>query len=182
MTDLDFFWDPVCPWAWIASRWVIEVCKQQPLDVDWKFISLRIVNEEREYATEFPEGYERIHTMGLELLRVAAAVREHAGREAVLPLYTAYGTIIHDQRARQTFDDPAATRPVLKALGHPEDLADAAYGTDFDKTIRAETADALARCGGFIGTPVLSFAPPEGPSLFGPVFSRVMKGEEALRA
>ena len=82
MADLEFFWDPVCPWAWLTSRWVVNVTEERPMDVDWRFIALRIVNKDRDYETEFRPGYERGHTRGLELLRVAAAVRADLGREA----------------------------------------------------------------------------------------------------
>lgn len=180
MADVEFFWDPVCPWAWITSRWVLEVTAQRPLDVDWKFISLRFVNKDRDYATEFPEGYVRTHTQGLRLLRAAAAVRESAGNGAMLDLYTACGEIIHDARDRDALYDTPAIAAVLGELGHKRSLADAADGTDFDDVIMAETTEALERCGGFIGTPVISFAPPDGPSFFGPVLSRVPKGVEAL--
>jgi hypothetical protein len=180
MADVEFFWDPVCPWAWITSRWMLEVAAQRPLEVDWKFISLRFVNKDRDYATEFPEGYLRTHTQGLRLLRVAAAVRESVGRDAVLDLYTAYGEIIHDARNRDALYDTPAIADVLGRLGHKRSLAEAADGTDHDEVILRETNEALNRCGGFVGTPVISFAPPDGPSFFGPVFSRVPQGEEAL--
>lgn len=181
MADVEFFWDPVCPWAWITSRWVLNVMEQRPMAVDWKFISLRIINEGRDYETEFPPHYKEIHTRGLELLRVAAAVRAQAGPEAVLSLYSAYGTIIHDEHTPEVFSEPSGVADVLAKLGHPVDLASAAHSTEFDDLIRAETSEALGRCGGFIGTPVVSFAPPDGPSFFGPVISRIPKGDEALQ-
>ncbi|MGH9021610.1 MAG: hypothetical protein ACRDV9_00665 [Acidimicrobiia bacterium] len=181
MADLEFFWDPVCPWAWITSRWIVEVSAQQPMTVDWKFIALRIVNEKRNYEAEFPPGYERTHQRGMNLLRVAAAVRQEVGPQAVLPLYSAYGATIHDQGNPTSLDDPQTLRKLLGELGLPEDLADATQITDHDEAIRSETGEALERCGGFIGTPVLTFSPPEGPSLFGPVIARVPKGEEALQ-
>jgi hypothetical protein len=180
MADVEFFWDPVCPWAWITSRWMLEVAAQRPLEVDWKFISLRFVNKDRDYATEFPEGYVRNHTQGLRLLRVAAAVRASAGRDAVLDLYTAYGEIIHDARNRDAMYEIPDIADVLGRLGHKRSLAEMADSTDHDEVILAETNEALDRCGGFVGTPVISFAPPDGPSFFGPVLSRVPKGAEAL--
>jgi hypothetical protein len=180
MTSVEFFWDPVCPWAWITSRWIVEVAAERSLEVDWKFISLRFVNKDRDYAATFPEGYERIHTQGLRLLRVASAVRAEAGRGAIFDLYTAYGEIIHDARSRDTLYDTSAIAEVLSRLGHKRSLADAADSTDHDGVIMVETNEALERCGGFIGTPVLTFAPPDGPSFFGPVVARVPKGEEAL--
>ena len=75
MADLDFYFDPVCPFAWMTSKWVRLVADRRSYQVEWRFISLRLVNAEADYATEFPAGYERSHTAGLELLRVAAAVR-----------------------------------------------------------------------------------------------------------
>ena len=70
--DIEFFWDPVCPWAWITSRWVTEVAKQRDLSVDWRFISLRLLNKAKNYETDFPDGYIAGHGSGLKLLRVAA--------------------------------------------------------------------------------------------------------------
>jgi 2-hydroxychromene-2-carboxylate isomerase len=180
MADLDFFWDPVCPWAWITSRWVVNVCDERPMDVDWRFISLRIVNKDRDYATEFRPGYERGHTRGLELLRVAAAVRGELGREAVLPLYTVLGRIIHLEQAATAFDDPSGIERVLDELGYPAALGEAATSTEHDDLIVTETQEALDRCGGNIGTPVLTFGPPDGPSFFGPVINVAPKGKEAL--
>src|SRR5215467_12823151 len=90
MADLEFFWDPVCPWAWITSRWVVNVLHERPMDVEWRFISLRMVNHDKDYEKDFRPGYERGHLRGLELLRVAAAVREELGRDAVLPLYSVF--------------------------------------------------------------------------------------------
>jgi 2-hydroxychromene-2-carboxylate isomerase len=180
MADLEFFWDPVCPWAWITSRWVVNVQAEQPMDVDWRFISLRMVNAAKDYAKDFPEGYERGHTRGLELLRVAAAARDELGRDAVLPLYTAFGRTIHNERNPTAFDDPGGVARILDALGYPASLGAAATSTDHDDLIRSDTDEALERCGGNIGTPVLSFSPPVGPSFFGPVINVAPKGQDAV--
>ena len=180
MADLEFFWDPGCPWAWITSRWVVNVQARKPLSVDWRFIALRFVNAHRNYETDLPTGYERRHNRGLSLLRVAAAVRQGVGSDAVGPLYTAFGRRIHVERAAESLEEPQGIAAVLDALGHPPALAAAARSTEHDELIRAETDEALDRCGGNIGTPVLSFAPPDGPSFFGPVLSRAPKGHEAL--
>lgn len=180
MADLDFFWDPVCPWAWLTSRWVVNVTEERPMEVDWRFISLRMVNKDRDYEKDFRPGYERGHTRGLELLRVAAAVRDALGSEAVLPLYTAFGTVIHHERDRERFDDPAGVRGVLEGLGYPVALGEAALSTDHDELIAFETQEALDRCGGNIGTPVLTFGPPDGPSFFGPVINKAPKGQDAV--
>jgi 2-hydroxychromene-2-carboxylate isomerase len=180
MADLEFFWDPVCPWAWITSRWVVNVQAEQPMDVDWRFISLRMVNAAKDYAKDFPEGYERGHTRGLELLRVAAAARDDLGRDAVLPLYTAFGRTIHNERNPTAFDDPSGVARILDELGYPASLGAAATSTEHDTLIRSDTDEALERCGGNIGTPVLSFSPPEGPSFFGPVINVAPKGRDAV--
>lgn len=150
------------------------------MEVDWRFISLRMVNKDRDYETEFRPGYERGHTRGLELLRVAAAVRHELGNEAVLPLYTVLGRVIHHERAATSFDEPAGMQGVLEELDYPRSLGAAATSTDHDELIASETEQALARCGGNIGTPVLTFHPPDGPSFFGPVINKAPKGQEAV--
>lgn len=180
MTDVEYFWDPACPWSWLTSRWMVNVIAEQPMTVDWRFISLRMVNEDKDYERDLPKGYERTHTRGLELLRVAAAIREELGPDAVLPFYTAVGTRIHVQRDPEAFDDPATVKAVLAELGYPVELAAEATSDGFDHVIRGDTKDALDRCGGNIGTPVISFTPPDGPSFFGPVISRAPKGQEAV--
>jgi 2-hydroxychromene-2-carboxylate isomerase len=180
MADLEFFWDPVCPWAWLTSRWVVNVTEERPMDVDWRFISLRMVNKDRDYETEFRPGYERGHTRGLELLRVAAAVRQELGSGAVLPLYTVLGRVIHHERAAPSFDEPAGIQAVLEELGYPVALGAAATSTEHDEVVAFETQEALDRCGGNIGTPVLSFTPPAGPSFFGPVINKAPKGQAAV--
>jgi len=180
MADLEFFWDPVCPWAWLTSRWVVNVTEERPMDVDWRFISLRIVNQDRDYEKEFRPGYERGHTRGLEMLRVAAAVREELGGDAVLPLYTVLGRMIHHERGAESFDDRAGIQGVLEELGYPVGLGAAATSTEHDELIAFETQEALDRCGGNIGTPVLSFTPPHGPSFFGPVINKAPRGQAAV--
>lgn len=150
------------------------------MDVDWKFIALRIVNKDRDYEKDFRPGYERGHTRGLELLRVAAAVREELGRDAVLPLYSVLGRVIHHEKGAESFDDPAGIERVLEELGYPGALGAAATSTDHDEVIAFETQEALDRCGGNIGTPVLSFTPPDGPSFFGPVINKAPKGQDAV--
>ncbi len=153
---------------------------EKPMEVDWRFFSLRIANEDRDYDTEFPADYMRGHTRGLELLRVAAAARAQLGHDCVLPLYSALGTTIHNKGDAVAFDEPSGVERVLAELDYPLALAGAAASTEYDDVIRAETKEALDRCGGNIGTPVLSFSPPDGPSFFGPVISRAPTGREAV--
>jgi hypothetical protein len=184
MADLEFYFDPVCPFAWMTSKWVREVARQRDYDVEWRFISLRLVNAEVDYATHFPAGYERGHTAGLELLRVAAAVRNDHGGAAVGALYAAYGAEIFDSapgRQADLHQDPKGfVSPILAGLGLPVGLAAAVSDTAFDTEIRAETERALALTGRDVGTPILHFEPPEGTALFGPVISRLPSPDDAV--
>jgi len=180
MADVDFFWDPVCPWAWITSRWVEEVAGQRSLEVDWRFIALRIVNEEKDYEKDFAPGYPNRHQLGLRILRVASAVRDAHGREPVGGFYTAVGNRIHVENDRESLDPVEGIAAVLEGLGLPGSLAKAADDDSYDGPVRADTEEALSRAGKDVGTPIVTFAPPDGPSFFGPVINRIPRGEEAL--
>jgi hypothetical protein len=185
--DLHFYFDPVCPFAWLTSKWVRMVAEQRDYQVDWRFISLRIVNSRIDYAAHFPPDYEDGHTAGLRLLRVAARVRAEHGRDAVGPLYEAIGTRLFDTPRTEdplSASDQGARRvlePLLTHVGLPIELADALDDTGLDAEIRAETEEALALTGRDVGTPILHFAPPEGTALFGPVISRLPSPDDAGR-
>lgn len=180
MADVDFFWDPVCPWAWITSRWVREVQEQKHLDVDWRFISLRIVNEAKGYPEEVRERYEKSHGLGLRLLTIASAVREQHGREVLGDLYTRFGRRIHVERDAPSLREDAGVRAILDDLGLDADLVTQALADERVADVRADTEVALERCGRDVGTPILTFAPPDGPSFFGPVINRIPRGPEAV--
>ena len=184
--DLHFYFDPVCPFAWMTSKWVRMVAAQRDYGVDWRFISLRIVNADVDYATHFPADYEEGHTAGLRLLRVAARARAEHGRDAVGSLYSAIGTRLFDtprddhlsasdQGARHVLE------PLLRDVGLPSDLAEALDDTTLDDVIRAETEEALALTGRDVGTPILHFRPPGGTAFFGPVISRLPSADDAGR-
>ena len=182
--DLHFYFDPVCPFAWMTSKWVRIVAAQRDYSVDWRFISLRILNANVDYAAHFPPEYEAGHTAGLKLLRVAARVRAERGRSAVGPLYEAFGTRIFDTARQEKLAaaDQAARSLVDSALektGLPSDLADALDDAAFDDVIRAETEEALALTGRDVGTPILHFKPPAGTAFFGPVISRLPNPDDA---
>ncbi len=180
MADVEFFWDPVCPWAWITSRWVREVADQRPLDVDWRFISLRMINDAKYADGTLPERSKVAHGMGLRLLRVAAAVRDGQGPERVGDLYTAFGTRIHVDGRREELLDGSGVPAALEEVGLPADLATAADDERWDDAVRADTDTAIERAGKELGTPILTFEPPDGPSFFGPVINRIPRGEEAV--
>ena len=183
MADVDFFWDPVCPFAWITSRWVVEVAGQRELDVRWQPISLRMLNE-ASYDDTTPDWMRMGHALGLALLRVASTVEAGHGNEAVGRLYTGLGTAIHvsgDREALAAAGPGALAEGVLADCGLPQDLAAAVDDESWDDPIRASTETALERAGADLGTPILTFGPPGGPSFFGPVISRVPRGPEAVR-
>lgn len=188
MPDIQFHFDPVCPFAWVTSKWVRRVAELRDLTVDWRFISLRLLNRDRDYDAEFPRGYERGHTAGLRLLRVAAAVRDAHGGDAVGALYAAYGNAMfeceppEDARAHhEARGTPAMVLPILDGLGLPLDLVAALDETSWDDVISEETEAALALTGRDVGTPIVQFRPPDGQAFFGPVISRVPSDEDALR-
>ena len=185
--DLHFYFDPVCPFAWLTSRWVEMVAEQRDYEVDWRFIALRILNKDRDYDKEFPPEYEVGHTAGLRLLRVAAAVREGEGRAAIGPLYSAISSTIFDvstpsttQESRVQWGTPAHVEPILHELGLDARYADALDDERHDVVIGAETEEALDLAGRDVGTPILAFAPPDGPAFFGPVISRLPSPEDAV--
>ena len=180
MADIEFFFDPVCPWAWITSRWVTEVARLRHLEVEWRFTSLRMVNHERDYDADFPPGYVEGHSLGLQLLRVAAAAREEAGNAGVARLYEVLGGRIHIEGRRDELGSSAGVGTALVDAGLPSGRATAANDERHYRVVRTETDLALARAGADVGTPVVTFAPPDGPSFFGPVISRVPRGEEVL--
>ncbi|MYW94360.1 hypothetical protein G3I59_28140 [Amycolatopsis rubida] len=187
MAELNFYFDPVCPFAWMTSKWVRQVARQRSYEVDWRFISLRLLNAHLDYSAHFPPEYDASHTSGLRLLRVAAAVRASHGREAVGPLYEALGeqnfesALVEDTaeaRAAQGTRSAAAT--ALSRAGLPADLADAVDDAQWDAEIQRETDEALSLTGKDVGTPILHFQPPEGVAFFGPVISRLPSDEEAV--
>jgi DSBA-like thioredoxin domain len=182
--DVEFFFDPVCPWAWLTSRWVCEVASQRDLKVDWRFIALRLLNSHKDYAKDFPLGYPEVHGSGLKLLRVCAAIRASGDRDRMAALYTQFGGDIHvrGRRAEMVDHFEAGFPDYLRSLGIEEEFIAAANDPKWDEILQTETDEALSRTGKDVGTPIISFTR-EGKtySFFGPVISRVPKGEEALR-
>jgi hypothetical protein len=184
--DLNFYFDPLCPFAWMTSKWVRLVMEQREYTVDWRFISLRMVNAAIDYDTHFPPGYEAGHTAGLRLLRVAAAARAQLGPEAVGPLYEAIGTRAFDtatnsEGERQDRGGVAFLQPIIDELSMPASLIDALDDDSFDPLLRNETDEALALAGKDVGTPIVHFAPPDGVAFFGPVISRLPSADDAVR-
>ena len=188
MTDADihFYFDPVCPFAWMTSKWVRMVAAQRDYAVDWRFISLRMINSGIDYDSHFPAGYEEGHTSGLRLLRVAARVRAEHGRAAVGPFYEAVSGEIFDSPGAAALSAVARgsrdfVEPLLIRAGLPADLAGALDDTRWDSEIRAEGDEALSLTGRDVGTPIIQFGPLQGTAFFGPVISRLPAPEDAVR-
>lgn len=187
--DLEFFFDPVCPFCWVTSRWVRHVQRLRGIDVRWRFISLRMLNEGH-YADK-PPGYPAAHQRGLELLRVAAAARSEAGPEIMGDVYDAFGGAVWNTEPpaadggepdfEMVLDHSASAGNIerlLDGLGLPARLAEAANDATYDAVIRADTDEGLERVGGDVGTPIMSFAPPDGPAFFGPVISEAPDSDD----
>lgn len=187
--DLHFYFDPVCPFAWMTSKWVRMVAAQRGCTVDWRFISLRQVNAHVDYDAHFPPEYEAGHTAGLRLLRVAAATRASRGQAAVGGLYAALGARIFDSEPLPGGVDEHGVDhrgtssfllPVLADAGLPSSLAHALDDESFDAEIRAETDEALSLTGKDVGTPIIHVDPPDGVAFFGPVISRLPSESDAV--
>ena len=185
MTDLDFFFDPVCPWAWITSRWVAEVQELRDYKVAWKFISLKILYQDKMDYSSMPAGYKDVHAAGTSCLRVAAKARSAAGNDAVAKVYTAFGTSFHNKQERDLFvaDLEGHIAGLLAEAGLPVEWASAVNDESFDWLIADETSLALERTGKDVGTPILTFNPSglKEASFFGPVISTIPRGEEATK-
>jgi 2-hydroxychromene-2-carboxylate isomerase len=184
--DLHFYFDPVCPFAWLTSTWVRQVMAARNYRVEWRLVSLRLMNAHIDYDSHFPPEYEAGHTAGLRMLRVAARTRAEHGPEALDPLQAAIGLAIFDrdpwpegfplgepEREQQT------ARQILAEAGLPLELAEALSDDGWDAAIKEETDAALALTGRDVGTPIIHVDPPHGPAFFGPVISRRPTDAEA---
>jgi 2-hydroxychromene-2-carboxylate isomerase len=186
MADVEFFFDPICPWAWITSRFTVEVARQRDLKVEWRLICLRMVNEQRDYGKDFPPAYANSHTGGMKMLRVAAATRERHDNDAVGRFYTELGTRLHDQgrsRLEVREGDFSVIGEAVQAAGLDPSLEAAADSEAFDAFLRSETDTALSRTGKDVGTPIITLGPgtDHEASAFGPVLARIPRGDEALQ-
>jgi len=171
-TPVDFWFDPICPWAWIASRWLLEVAQLRPVRPRWHVMSLSVLNEGK---PDLPEQYKELLVKGWGPVRVVIAAEQKAGPEILGPLYTALGTRFHHEKAPL---ERATIEAALAEVGLPADLADAMDSADFDEALRASHADGMDRVGYEVGTPVISV---NGTSFFGPVVSPIPRGQDAAR-
>ncbi|MDQ6876087.1 MAG: disulfide bond formation protein DsbA [Actinomycetota bacterium] len=166
---VDFWFDPACPWAWLASRWLLHAAEVRPIAPRWHVMSLALLNEGRDLS----EAYQRSMDQSWGPVRVCIAAQQQHGDEVLLPLYTAMGTRIHIHEAGRGRD---MVESALAEVGLPATLADAMTSTEYDDALRKSHSDGMDRVGLDVGTPVISV---DGVSFFGPVVTPAPKGEAA---
>lgn len=170
-TIVDFWFDPICPWAWIASRWIIEAAAVRNLEVRWHVMSLAVLNEGR----DLPEQYGELMRRAWGPVRMSIAAQRQFGDGVLGDLYTALGIRIHLQKAAL---DEALLEAVLAAVGLPPQLIEATTSTEYDDELRASHRAGIDLVGQDVGTPVIAV---EGTAFFGPVVTPIPRGEDAGR-
>lgn len=171
-TPVDFWFDPTCPWAWLTSRWILEVAGHRPLELRWHLMSLTVLNEGR---SDLSARWHRDLAVRLEPVRVCAAAADRYGPGVLGRLYTELGTRFHLHKAPK---ERATYAAALAAAGLDPALADAAGSTAFDAAVRASHHDGIGRVGTDVGTPVVAVG---DVAFFGPVVTPAPRGEAAVR-
>ena len=169
--NVDFWFDPTCPWAWLTSRWILEVAPRRDLDIHWHVMSLSVLNEDRPLSPDYRQRMERAWGP----VRVLIAAQQRYGDDVLLPLYTALGTRFHLEQAPI---DRATIESALTACDLSTTLGDAMTSTEYDQSLRASHDDGIQRVGLEVGTPIISV---NGNAFFGPVVTPMPRGEAAVR-
>ena len=172
MTNVDFWFDPLCPFAWITSRWILEVEQVRDIDVTWHIMSLAYLNADKDIS----DDYRELLKDAWQPVRVCMAVEEEFGQDKVLELYTALGERKHTQ-GREKLDRELITE-ALAEVGLPTELADAMDDSSFDDAIKKSHHLGMDQVGYDVGTPTIAI---DGNAFFGPVLTKIARGEEAGR-
>lgn len=177
-TPVDFWFDPICPWAWMTSRWMLEVEKVRNVEVNWHVMSLAVLNEDK--LDELPERYREGMKAAWAPVRVVTAAQQLHGDEVVGKLYTALGTRIHNGGEG---NERATIVAALADVGLPADLIDYADKDTYDAELRASHKEGIDKVGQEVGTPVIAVPGSDGEQIafFGPVVTPAPKGEEAAQ-
>jgi hypothetical protein len=174
VTHADFWFDPLCPWAWITSRWMLEVEEVRPVTTQWHLMSLAYLNLVQHEGEGFSEEYLERMEQAWGPVRICAAAAAERGDDVLRPLYTAVGTRFHNQQRR----DADALSEAVQEVGLPLSVLEAATSTEFDEVIKASHQTGMDLVGLDVGTPVIGV---QGIAFFGPVVTPIPRGEAAGR-